>query len=137
MAHFRRQALSRLCLEFAFEIDSNQSHLAHCHKNDDNDMTCIFFIIGDNDVVGEGLFDSEAKELKQVVLIWPISPNIFTEIKSHVGVEKGVFVVFYNLPSAIGLDSLTSGSLTACKSMFPRIPRMTKEIPAKVLLSEE
>ena len=81
MAHFRRQALSRLCLEFAFEIDSNQSHLAHCHKNDDNDMTCIFFIIGDNDVVGEGLFDSEAKELKQVVLIWPISPKIFTEIK--------------------------------------------------------
>ena len=44
-------------------------------------MTCIFFIIGDNDVVGEGLFDSEAKELKQVVLIWPISPKIFTEIK--------------------------------------------------------
>ena len=36
-------------------------------------------MIGDNDVV-EDLFDGEAKELKQVVLIWPISPKIFTEI---------------------------------------------------------
>ena len=40
----------------------------------------------------------EAKELKQVVLIWPMSPRVFTEPKSHVDVQRSVFVVFYNLP---------------------------------------
>jgi hypothetical protein len=81
------------------------------------------------------LYDVEAKELKQVVLIWPkISPKIFTETK-FMWMRKEGFLLFstiYFFPQPASFELHAN-----CKSMFPRIPSMTKEVPAKVLVSEE